>query len=163
VPSDALPVRSEFLLLLERPEPPTLVDVWRAMSKAERVRALFLVLWDPTAPVGAKARIDVGVEIARSMRRKSVMELPLRTRAAIASTLEPRRLPVDVALRVLHLGDRRPLLRAFLDALGVAHQNGSIADPPNLGGDATGVARVSAAVAALAGRRRTVSAVAPCA
>jgi hypothetical protein len=48
--------------------------------------------------------------------------------SSLASVLEPGELVASSLLVALHLGHRREMLRAFLDALGLAHEDGILAD-----------------------------------
>ena len=89
---------------------------------------------------------------ARRLRPQVARALPAEEQArALASVLEPGE-PVAAALLVaLHLGDRRRMLVTFLDAAGLAHEDGILKDdegaPTPLGEDAAraGVRALAAA------------------
>lgn len=63
----------------------------------------------------------------RKFRPKSVVALDVERKAKHFATLAP--LPDLLAARALvahHLADQRPMMAAFLDALGIAHEDGLI-------------------------------------
>ena len=94
-------------------------------------------------------QVQAALLIAKKMkfRPKTVMGLDDQRKARyLASVPDP---PEDLAARLLvvyHLAEQRPMMGAFLDALGIAHDNGLIrgdADPPD-------PAKMAAAAAAIA-------------
>lgn len=75
------------------------------------------------------AEAVVAIARALNFRSKSVQSLPVERRARALARLPD--VSDAVATRILiahHFRSKRPLMGAFLDALGVAHDNGSITD-----------------------------------
>ena len=104
-------------------------QLWKQLPTPTRVR-LASAFWSDTQST------DVGVQHAEAIatlarrlnfRVKSVRALPLETRARyLAQTAD---ISDPVAMRALvayHMADERPLMGSFLDALGIAHENGVI-------------------------------------
>jgi hypothetical protein len=59
------------------------------------------------------------------MRPQAARALPAEEKArAVASVLEPGEAVASALLVALHVGERRPLLAAFLDRLGLPHDDG---------------------------------------
>ena len=95
-------------------------------------------------------QMQAALLIARKMkfRPKTVMGLDDEHKARyLASVPDP---PEDLAARLLivyHLAEQRPMMGAFLDALGIAHENGLIRedagtpDPSKLAAAAAAIAR----------------------
>jgi hypothetical protein len=106
---------------------PTAVRVWKRLSAAERHSAANHLFAEPTpenvgAALGAIAR-------ARRMRPQAVRTMPAEDQArALAAILDPGEPLAGSLLVALHLGERRPLLSAFLDALGLPHEDGILKD-----------------------------------
>lgn len=84
-----------------------------------------------------------------NFRLKSVRALPVDTRARYLGHMGE--VPDLIAMRALvayHLANERPLMATFLDALGIAHDQGVITaetvDPPDAGKLATAVQAIRA-------------------
>jgi len=110
---------------VETPRPAAL---WRSLSD-ERRQAIARAFWEDEQSLAEQAEA-VGL-IARQInfRPKSVVGLPLERRAAHLARMS--RLSDALAHRLLvayHLVHQRPMMGSFLDALGVKHENGLIAD-----------------------------------
>lgn len=114
----------------------TSARVWKRLTREERMAAA-TAFWRDTAPevmasaLGAivKAR-HVRPQVARAMTDEAKAQ-------ALAGILDPGESVAASLLVALHLADRRPMLAAFLDALGMPHENGvlkeeadAIAPPP---------------------------------
>jgi hypothetical protein len=101
----------------------TAVRVWKRLGREDRVAAATRFFEEPAQEVlgtalGAiiKAR-HLRPQVARSMA-------PAEQGQALAGILDPGE-PVAAALLVaLHLGSRRAMLTAFLDAVGLPHEDG---------------------------------------
>jgi hypothetical protein len=103
--------------------------LWKQLPPATRTR-LAAAFWADTQST------DVGVQHAEAIaalarrlnfRVKSVRALPLDTRARYLAQLGE--VSDTVAMRALvayHMASERPLMGSFLDALGIAHENGVI-------------------------------------
>jgi hypothetical protein len=108
--------------------------VWGALPpemRAEAARALYAGEHDDPA---ARRLADAAIAAALRFREVAVQKLPLERRVAHLSRLQrPDESLATSLLLALHLGSRRPMLAAFLDALGIAHENGAIRDAESLG------------------------------
>jgi hypothetical protein len=101
----------------------TAVRLWKRLSREERLAAA-TAFWDepPEALVGtalgaiAKAR-HLRPQVARALGQDE------RVRA-LAPILDPGEVLASTLLVSLHIGQRRGLLAAFLDALGLPHEDG---------------------------------------
>lgn len=76
-------------------------------------------------------QVEAVTAIAAHMkfRTKSVLSLPVEKKTRYLSTLP--NMPDSIAARALvnfHLERQRPMMSAFLDALGIAHENGLISE-----------------------------------
>ncbi len=107
--------------------------LWRLMSPELRVAAASAFWTDEQA---ALERAEAVALIARHVkfRPKSVLALPVEKKAKyLAGLAQVSDLLAARLLVSYHLEHQRPMMGAFLDALGVAHENGLIADdtPPS--------------------------------
>jgi len=99
------------------------VRLWKRLSREDRLTAATAFWKEP--PQEALGLALGAVVKARKLRPQVARTLPEGERArALAGVLDPGE-PLAASLLVaLHLDARRPLLGAFLDALGLAHENG---------------------------------------
>ncbi len=102
--------------------------LWKRMTPAQRLKASRAFWTDEEA---ADDQIQAVLLIAgqRKFRPKSVLALDVSRKAKHLATLPS--VPDSVAARTLivyHLAEQRELMGAFLDALGIAHENGLIKD-----------------------------------
>ena len=114
--------------------PATSARLWRRMS-ADQKLAVSRAFWsdDESEP----QQVEAIVHIARQMkfRAQFVQKLPVEKRIRYLATVPG--VPESVAGRALvahHLTTKRPMLKAFLDQLGIAHEEGLISshvDPPS--------------------------------
>lgn len=126
---------------------PTATRLWRSLSPAERRLATTAFFEDPPADLVGSALAAVAK--ARRMRPQAARALPSEARARILATvLDPGETLAQGLLVALHLGDRRPLLVAFLDALEMPHEDGVLKDDEERVA-AVPVERVRAALATL--------------
>jgi hypothetical protein len=121
-----LPLRPSLAALAAEPKSTTIRKLWKALTPEERAAAVTASLaddengWVKTTTRGAIAG-------ALKFRPQTVATWPRQKMIA-----EAARLPLDDAqllsayLVDLHLGTRRPMMAAFLDAIGVPHENGRI-------------------------------------
>jgi hypothetical protein len=110
--------------------------LWKRLTPAERQTAS-AHFWRETPDDVAGAAL-AAIAKARHMRPQAARALKADEKARILATLtEPGETVAAALLVALHLGDRRPLLAAFLDALGLPHDEGILkeeaaqAAPPN--------------------------------
>jgi hypothetical protein len=106
---------------------PTATRVWKRLTPAERQKAASAFFEQPPAEVVGTA---LGAIVkARRLRPQAARNLaPAEQARILAGVLDPGE-PLAAALLVaLHLGDRRPLLVAFLDAVGLPHADGLLSE-----------------------------------
>jgi hypothetical protein len=105
----------------------TSARLWKRLTPQERLQAASRFWEEPPQEVLGTAL--AAIVKARGLRPQVARSLPLEARArALASVLDPGE-PLAASLLVaLHLGERRPLLGAFLDALGLPHDNGILTE-----------------------------------
>jgi hypothetical protein len=125
---------------------PTPARLWKRMTAAQRLRAAQALHRDDEA---AGDRRQAAMLIAKQMklRPKTATGLDDDRKARYLASLPE--LPEDLAARMLvvyHLAEQRPMMSAFLDALGIAHENGVIQEDTV----APDPARIAAAIAAIA-------------
>lgn len=90
------------------------------MAAAEMVK-------DPTPLI--RASVTAVVADARKMRPIAARKLPPEAQARIVATVrDPGEVLASSLLVALHLGPRKPMLIAFLDALGLPHEDGVLKD-----------------------------------
>lgn len=104
------------------------VQLWAALEpevKLAAARSLYAHDWggSPT-----KREADATIMVALRFREQAVRQLPVEKRAQYLAKVRPGDSLASSLLLALHLQERRPMLVAFLDALGVAHENGLIAE-----------------------------------
>jgi hypothetical protein len=102
--------------------------LWKRMSPDQRLAAADL-FWDDEQSTEQQAEA-IGL-IARHMkfRTKSVLALPAEKRTKYLATLPSiSDAIVARALVAYHLDRQRPMMSAFLDSLGIAHENGLISE-----------------------------------
>lgn len=105
--------------------------LWKAMPMEKRVRAADAFWRDTESPDIAMQQAEAMMLIARRLnfRLKSVQGLSIERRASqlahVADVSEPI---ASRALIAYHFQTMRPLMAAFLDALGIAHENGLISE-----------------------------------
>ena len=102
--------------------------IWRRMTADRRTAAAELFWADEQS---AEQQVEACATIATHMkfRAKSVLNLPPEKKARYLVTLP--NVSDAVAARALvnyHLGQQRPMMAEFLDALGVSHEEGLIKD-----------------------------------
>jgi len=102
--------------------------LWKKMSPERRLTAAQLFWSDEQS---TEQQIEAVGALASHMkfRPKSVIGLPLEKKAKYLATLPA--VSDTVAARALvnyHLERQRPMMGAFLDALGIAHENGLISE-----------------------------------
>ena len=126
--------------------PVTPARIWREMAAEQRLAAA-RALWSDSDSVQQQAEAVQAIARQLHFRPQSVLKLTPEKRARHLGAL--RTVPDSVASRALvvyHLAAHRPMLEAFLDRLGIAHEQGLIAEGAK---DAPGESRLREAVAAL--------------
>jgi hypothetical protein len=126
-------------------------QLWKQMTPETRLRAAEAFWNEERSAEGLHAQhVEAILAIARRLkfRPKSVQALPIDRRTKqLAQMPDVSDTIVTRALIAYHLASQRPMMRAFLDALGLAHEDGLITDdeaaPPDQ-------ARLASAAATLA-------------
>jgi hypothetical protein len=100
--------------------------LWKRMTIEQRTRAAHAFWADPDA---TDDQVQAALLIAqqKKFRPKTVIGLDVDRKARHLATLGA--VPDQIAGRALivyHLAEQRPMMGAFLDALGIAHENGLI-------------------------------------
>jgi hypothetical protein len=100
--------------------------LWKQLTLDQRLRAARAFWEDPDA---TDDQVQAALLIAqqKKFRPKTVIGLDVERKAKHLATLGA--MPDQIAARALiiyHLTDQRPMMGAFLDALGIAHENGLI-------------------------------------
>lgn len=102
------------------------VRVWKRLTREQRLAASTAFYEDAGELTGAAVR---AISEARHLRPQVARALSLDEQArALATVLDPGELLASSLLVALHLKHRRPLLRAFLDAAGLPHEDGVLKD-----------------------------------
>ena len=128
-------------------ETPSPALLWKGMSEDQRLRAAD-AFWREDA--SADQQVEAMVLLAQKLkaRPRYIATLPVEKKARHLAHYVG--MPDVLAARLLvsyHLGHQRPMMAAFLDALGIVHDDGLIND--DLGG-AVPADRLKAGVEALA-------------
>jgi hypothetical protein len=99
--------------------------LWKEMPPDKRLVAAN-AFWSDEH--GHEQQVEVIVTLARKMnfRPKSVPALPLERRANLLAGMDVSDAVASRALIAYHLAAERPMMGAFLDTLGIAHDNGLI-------------------------------------
>jgi len=101
----------------------TLTRLWKRLSREERLAAAQHFWNEPPQALHATALATL-VD-ARHLRPQAARALAKDQQARIlAGVLEPGEPLAGYLLATLHLGDRRELLKVFLDAVGLPHEDG---------------------------------------
>ena len=101
----------------------TSTRLWKRLDAQDRLAAALHFWQEPPAAVAGTAL--AALVKARKLRPQAARALPPEQQAKIlASVLDPGETVASFLLVALHLGERRALLRAFLDALGLPHEDG---------------------------------------
>jgi hypothetical protein len=100
--------------------------LWKRMPAERRVTAAEL-FWSDDQSTDQQIEAVAALAAHMKFRAKSVIALPLEKKARYLATLPT--VSDTVAARALvnyHLERQRPMMGAFLDSLGIAHENGLI-------------------------------------
>ena len=100
--------------------------LWKQMTLDQRTRAA-RAFWDDPEATDDQVQAALLIAQQKKFRPKTVIGLDLDRKAKHLASLGG--LPDAMAARALivyHLAEQRPMMGAFLDALGIAHENGLI-------------------------------------
>jgi hypothetical protein len=105
---------------------PTVSRLWKNLSPAQRVAAS-TAFWKDEEAVSDQAQAVMLIAQQKKFRPKTVVALDVERKARHLASVS--NLPEALAARALivyHLAERRPMMGAFLDALGIKHEDGLI-------------------------------------
>jgi hypothetical protein len=129
------------------PERPSVL--WKRLTGDKRISAADAFWRDTDSPdIAAQHAEALGV-LARKLnfRAKSVQSMSLERRAKyLAQVTELSDAVATRALIAYHFAQQRPLMAAFLDALGIAHDNGLITAEELAPPEADAIAAAAAAI-----------------
>jgi hypothetical protein len=100
--------------------------LWKQMTLDQRTRAA-RAFWDDPEATDDQVQAAFLIAQQKKFRPKTVIGLDLERKAKHLATLGG--LPDAMAARALivyHLAEQRPMMGAFLDGLGIKHENGLI-------------------------------------
>ena len=106
--------------------PLTVTRLWKTMTPAQRLAAAE-AFWNDDQAADEQMQAVMLIAQQKKFRPKSVLALDVERLTRHLSTIV--NLPEALAARVLivyHLSRQRPMMGAFLDALGIAHEEGLI-------------------------------------
>ena len=101
--------------------------LWKRIPPEQRYRAALAFWQDETAAAADQVQAVLLIAQQKKFRPKTVAGLDDERKARHLASVPT--LPDAIAARVLvlyHLAEQRPMMGAFLDALGIAHENGLI-------------------------------------
>jgi hypothetical protein len=130
------------------PDRLSIAKLWASLEPAVRTlsaHALYAHDWGATP---TRREADSAVAAALRTREVSVRKMPVDKRADyLARAVRPGESLASSLLLALHLEHRRPMLAAFLDAVGIPHENGLISGDDEIGPlDAAAVGRAALAL-----------------
>ena len=126
---------------------PTPSRLWKRMTTEQRLLAAS-ALWRDDEAASDQMQAALLIAKQRKFRPKTVMALDAERKARHLAGLSE--LPDALAARMLilyHLAAQRPMMGSFLDAIGIAHENGLIQDdavapdPAKIAAGAAAIAR----------------------
>jgi len=120
--------------------------LWKQMTAEQKLRAS-RAFWLDEQATDDQVQAVMLIAQRKKFRPKFVIGLDLDRKARHLASLAP--LPDTLAARALigyHLAEQRPMMGAFLDALGIAHENGLI-EQENVTPDAGKIAPATAELA----------------
>ena len=100
--------------------------LWKQLTLEQRTRAA-RAFWDDPEATDDQLQAALLIAQQKKFRPKTVVGLDIDRKARHLATLGT--VPDQIAARTLvvyHLAEQRPMMAAFLDALGIAHENGLI-------------------------------------
>ena len=125
---------------------PTPSRLWKRMIAEQRLRAAH-ALWRDAEATNGQMQAALLIAKQKNFRPKTVIGLDDDRKARYLAGVPE--LPDALAARVLiayHLAEQRPMMGAFLDVLGIVHENGLIQEDAV----APDPARITAAASAIA-------------
>jgi hypothetical protein len=107
---------------------PRPTQLWKELSPERKIIAAE-AFWRDENAAAEQAEATANIALRIKFRPKSVISLPNERKAKYLISLSTVSEPVAARLLVAyHLERQRPMMASFLDALGIAHEDGLIAD-----------------------------------
>src|SRR6059058_2377754 len=100
--------------------------LWKRTTAEQRTRIAH-AFWSDDDAIDDQLQAALLIAQQKKFRPKTVIGLDVDRKARHLATIGP--MPEQIAARALivyHLAEQRPMMAAFLDALGVKHENGLI-------------------------------------
>jgi hypothetical protein len=122
--------------------------LWKSMSESQRRRAAE-AFWEDEESIAEQTEVQLLLARKLNFRYKSVDSMSVDRKAVHLMKLG--NVSEGVAARLLvtyHLATQRPMMGAFLDALGIAHENGLIAEDETPKPEAAKIDEAATALAA---------------
>ena len=122
---DDTEIDPELRRLVERSRRPGALSLWNVLGRGEREAA---TRWFVEVEDGGRRKVDEAVAAARRFRPQTVRGWSLERVARSMSTVSLQE-PALAQVILLHSAcapDRLPMVRSFLDDLGIPHQNGEV-------------------------------------
>jgi hypothetical protein len=122
--------------------------LWKSMSEARRRRAAE-AFWEDEESLAEQTEVQLLLARRLNFRYKSVDTMSVDRKAS--HLIKLGNVSDGVAARLLvtyHLATQRPMMGAFLDALGIKHENGLIAEDEAPKPEAAAIRAAAAALAA---------------
>jgi hypothetical protein len=114
--------------MTEVPAIPRPSQLWKQLSSDRRLQAAHAFFRDENAGM-EQAEMIATIAQRIKFRPKSVLSLPTEKKAKhLVSLPGVSELVASRLLVAYHLDQQRPMMARFLDALGIGHENGLIAD-----------------------------------
>ena len=111
----------------DAPTIPRPSQLWKQLS-AERKQQAAEAFWQDEAAAAEQAEVVASIAQRIKFRLKSVMSMPDDKKARQLVSMPVSELVAARLLVSYHLAHQRPMMGAFLTALGIAHEDGLIAD-----------------------------------
>ncbi len=106
---------------------PSTSRLWRTLPREVRLEAA-RAFWNRPGEEAAALAAQEIVKLLR-VRPQAFLKVPTEQRVrALAGLAAPPEALAEALVLALHVGARRDLLAAFLDALGITHEEGMLAD-----------------------------------
>jgi hypothetical protein len=122
--------------------------LWKSMTPERRLEAA-RAFWEDEQSMAEQAEVVGAIARQINFRAKSVMALPVEKKAHHLVRMSKISEPVAARLLVsYHLSSQRSMMGAFLDALGIGHENGLISDEEVKVPDAERVLEAARSIAA---------------
>ena len=107
---------------------PTPAELWKQLSPERRLQAADAFWRDENAGI-EQAEAIAAIAQRIKFRAKSVIAMPVEKKARqLVSLTAVSELLAARLLVAYHLAHQRPMMASFLDAVGIAHEDGLIAD-----------------------------------